>query len=216
MPSSPDLIVADRHRFAALCRRLSLALSAAQTYQDLVQRHQTPPRAYHDLTHVAECLAELDTARQLARNPDAMEMAIWYHDAILDNRQADNEQKSAHLARHVLLAGGASEDQAARVFELIMATCHAAAPETADARIVVDCDLAILGQPAERFDQYDAAIAQEYSWVPEDVFRQKRADVLQQFLARARIFQTDQFFERYEQRARQNLERTVNRLLHHS
>jgi len=108
MPSSPASTATDRDRFAALCQRLGLTLDTQHTYDDLVQGYQTPPRAYHDLTHVVECLAELDTARHLARDPDAMEMAIWYHDAILDNQQADNEQKSAQLARDVLLGSGST------------------------------------------------------------------------------------------------------------
>lgn len=32
-----------------------------------------------------------------------------------------------------------------------------------DAALFLDCDMAILGAPADGFDEYDAAIAREYS-----------------------------------------------------
>lgn len=205
--------MADAERFAALCKRLGLDLDAEQTYRDIVKHYRTPPRAYHDLNHVAECLAELDSARHLATDPDAVEVAIWYHDVILDNRQGDNELESAELAQETLLAGGASVELAAEVFTLIMATCHDAAPETEDARLMVDCDLAILGKDARRFDAYDAAIREEYAWVIEAVYLEKRAQVLEGFLARARIYLTDHFHASYDQQARTNLRRTVDRLI---
>ncbi len=212
MPSSPAT-TASPQRFATLCSRLGLSLDAEQAFDDLVRYHHMPPRAYHDMTHVAECLQVLDSVRHLADEPDAIEVAIWYHDAVLDNRQADNELNSARLARDVLLGAGASEDLAARVLLLIMATCHDAQPETQDAKIMVDCDLAILGQDSDRFRQYDEAIREEYRWVPEDVYRQKRAEVLQQFLDLERIYQTDHFHARFEQNARENLKRMVESLI---
>ena len=40
--------------------------------------------------------------RPLATQPDAMEIALWYHDAIYDTHAADNEEQSATLAAHIL------------------------------------------------------------------------------------------------------------------
>lgn len=203
-----------RERFVALCGRLRLQLAAGETFDELERLHQTPPRAYHDLTHVAECLGELDRAVELATDAgaDAVELALWYHDAILDNRRPENEQKSAHLARQTLGAAGAPTELQSQVEALILATRHEALPESADERLVVDCDLAILGQERERFEAYDRAIRVEYSWVPREVYGEKRAAVLRQFLARERIYATELFWQRYERRARENLLRAVDLL----
>jgi predicted metal-dependent HD superfamily phosphohydrolase len=78
--------------------------------------------------------------------------------------------------------------------------------------VVVDIDLSILGAPPETFDAYQEAIREEYSWVPGFLYRRKRKKILRSFLTRDRIFTTDFFFGRYEERARQNLEGAVKTL----
>jgi len=55
-------------------------------------------------------------------------------------------------------------------------------------------------------------VRQEYGWVPEFVFRQKRRAILGDMLARPRIFSTVLFFRRYEDAVRSNLRRSIVRL----
>ena len=52
----------------------------------------------------------------------------------------------------------------------------------------------------------------EYAWVPEFLFRRKRRQVLDEFVARASIFSTAPMRERLEARARANLGRSLERL----
>jgi predicted metal-dependent HD superfamily phosphohydrolase len=92
------------------------------------------------------------------------------------------------------------------VKRLILATkSHHAADEDADAHVLLDADLAVLGAPAEEYARYAAAIRREYAWVPEEDYRCGRARVLQRFLDRPRIFQLDRMHERYDVTARRNL-----------
>jgi predicted metal-dependent HD superfamily phosphohydrolase len=72
--------------------------------------------------------------------------------------------------------------------------------------------LSILGQPEKRFWEYENQIRAEYAWVDAAIFSQKRAEILETFLTRKRIYATDWFFDRYEQQARQNLEASIARL----
>jgi predicted metal-dependent HD superfamily phosphohydrolase len=76
----------------------------------------------------------------------------------------------------------------------------------------VDIDLSILGQPPERFWEYESQIRREYEWVPENVFTEKRAEILQQFLSRKTIYGTSYFFEKYERQARINLAASIQKL----
>lgn len=66
-------------------------------------------------------------------------------------------------ARFFLRSSDVDADVASLVRDLILATKHQADPLSADARILLDVDLSILGQSSERFECYDAQIRQEYA-----------------------------------------------------
>ena len=177
----------------------------------LADAWREPQRRYHTLQHLAECLAHLEPVRQLAGAPAEVELALWFHDAVYDVRGHDNEARSAAWTRDELLAAGLA-DAAGRVHDLVMATRHAALPETADEALLVDIDLAILGASEERFAQYEAQVRAEYAWVDDAVFRSRRRDVLTGFLARPTIYATAHFRALLEAAARTNLERSIARL----
>ena len=98
---------------------------------------------------------------------------------------------------------------AEHVHELVMATRHNALPEEPDAQLVVDIDLSILAAITERFSEYEKQIRAEYSWVPEPSYREGRTQILASFLDRKSIYGTPWFYERLEQRARDNLSRSL-------
>ena len=68
-------------------------------FDDLYTRYTAVDRRYHDIRHIDDCLQLFDTVRALASQPDAIELAIWFHDAIYDSHKSDNEASSASLAR---------------------------------------------------------------------------------------------------------------------
>ena len=153
----------------------------------LLARYAEPHRAYHTLVHIEHCLAELDEVRKIVPGDmRAIEFAIWYHDAIYDTTSKDNEFLSAELARTVLLKSGFQYGFADGVAVLIMDTAHEDRPDIdrEDSKLLLDIDLAILGQPESRFDEYEREVRTEYHWVPEEAFRTGRSAILQKFLDR--------------------------------
>lgn len=185
--------------------------AAGDVFRDLVARYAEPHRAYHSLDHVADCLRWLDEARPLLARPVEAELALWFHDSVYDPRRADNEERSAQLAVNALPALGLAEDAVRRVADLIRLTDHRAAGLDGDGALVCDVDLAILGAEPAAFAAYDAAIRREYAWVPEEVFRRARGQVLAGFVARGRIYRTQFFQERLEEAARENLIKALRR-----
>lgn len=186
-------------------------------FADLLTAYRDPHRHYHDIGHIEAMLAELQDCRPLLHDAEAVELAIWFHDAIYDAAAPDNEERSADLARQVLgrrLGQGRLE----RVATLILATRkHELAgdsgpQERADMAYFLDLDLQILGAEAARFDAYEAAVRREYAHVPEAAWRIGRAAVLQRFTARPRLYFSDLFAERLEERARANLARSLAKL----
>lgn len=199
-------------RWTQLWRAVAREPAPAGSYESLAVRYSEPHRLYHNLAHIADCLAEFDRARELAREPMAVELAIWFHDAVYDPRAADNEELSAQLAQAWLGEARAKPALLDAVGRLILATKKHDASQHADAALLVDIDLSILGQPPDRFWDYESQIRQEYSWVPQDVFAVKRAEILDGFLTRPCIYNTDDFFRRLETQARANLKASVQRL----
>jgi predicted metal-dependent HD superfamily phosphohydrolase len=171
-----------------------------------------PQRRYHTVRHLGDCLALFEQSSHLAAHPAEVEIALWFHDAVYDLKAKDNEARSADWAGQALAEAQVAPEMRARVRELIMATCHAAQPESDDGRLLVDIDLSILGADTERFDEYEVQVRQEYAWVPRPLFRRKRREILQGFLARPRIYATGWFQQRFEAAARANLKRSVARL----
>jgi predicted metal-dependent HD superfamily phosphohydrolase len=178
---------------------------------DLSQRYAEPHRAYHTLAHIQHALQVLQTVRHLAHNSPAVELALWFHDAIYDPTRPDNEEQSALLANQWLAELGAEPALVQTVHQLILVTKNHL-PETNDEKIMVDVDLAILGADAEAYGRYAQAIRQEYHWVPDVAYKIGRAQVLQRFLARPIIFHTPPLFEKYEAQARLNLQQELTQL----
>lgn len=183
-----------------------------RTLADLLARYAEPHRAYHTVQHLEECFAHLDACRELAERPGEVAIALWFHDAIYDSHATDNEARSAAWAEEVVAAAGGGSDTSARVRDLVLATRHLEPPASGDPALLVDIDLAILGADAERFDEYEAQIRREYSWVPETTYRATRAGLLAGFLARPRIYSTPRFADQFETTARANLQRSLARL----
>jgi predicted metal-dependent HD superfamily phosphohydrolase len=158
--------VADRSqlesRWRGLCAAAGLTGTgdADEAGRWLLDAYGAANRAYHNLAHLAHCLAEFDAVRTRAADPAAAELGIWFHDSVYDPARADNEERSADWARGVLAYLGAGEALTADVAAIVLATRHAGPPpaEPADAALVADADLAILGQPPAAFEAFEQAI----------------------------------------------------------
>ena len=181
-------------------------------HRRLLDAWSEPQRHYHTLQHLRECLALLEPLRHVARRPAEVELALWFHDAFYEPRRHDNEERSAAWALEAAAQAGVAADVGQRVSHLVMLTRGHEPPDDADGQLLVDVDLAILGAARQRFDESDAQIRREYAHVPDAEFRVGRSKVLQEFLARPRLYCTDHFHGLLEARARDNLRRSLARL----
>lgn len=177
----------------------------------LISAYSEPHRHYHNLQHLNECIQLLDEAMNFAVHPGEVAQALWFHDSIYELSSTTNELNSARWAAQALRDSAVDETAVARVYELIMATQHNYLPTNEDQQLVVDIDLAILGAPQQRFDEYEQQIRAEYSFVPNGLFRYKRRAILQSFLQRRSIYSTVLFRNKFEQAARDNLNRALSR-----
>lgn len=182
------------------------------TWLQLASLYSEPHRHYHTLNHVAACLGWLDPYRHLAADPLCLELALWAHDVIYDPRATDNEARSADWFVQQFADSTLTDQQRARVHELILATIHPHPPTDPDMALLQDIDLSILGADAKLYDRYEGWIRQEYDFVPEEAFRKGRSAVLESFLDQGVIYHTAELREKLELPARENLSRALENL----
>ena len=178
----------------------------------LIAAYEEPHRKYHTVRHLTECLTLLDQHYALAREPAEVEVALWFHDAIYKLKAGDNEARSAQWAEAELRGAGVSLQRIERVGQHILATRHAAAPQGQDQMLMIDIDLAILGAPRARFEEYEAQVAAEYAWVPSFLYRRKRREILASLLARVPLYGTPALRAALETQARDNLSYSLRQL----
>lgn len=200
----------DRIRWRSLWERLAAPRDGEVVFEALRSAYAQPHRTYHDAKHIEECLGVFDAVRDGADDPDAVEAALWFHDAVYAPRGPDNEARSADWARESL--AGIEGERLERIATLILATAHTDAPLLGDAALVVDVDLSILGRPATRFAEYEIDVRREYDWLDDAAWRAGRAAVLEAFVARDAIYTTPVLHDRFEARARANLAGALRRL----
>lgn len=195
-------------RFETLWRRLGLRGDASVWHARLLECYAEPQRAYHTLQHLEECLLLLDDAKAtgLIAQPDLIEMALWFHDAVYDPQRHENEELSAQMALEAL----GSSEMAREVARLILLTKSHQPGDGPDDAWIIDIDLAIFAQPMERVREYERQIRAEYAWVPQAVYAEKRAEILTGFLKREHIYLTAWARERLESQARANLRALID------
>jgi predicted metal-dependent HD superfamily phosphohydrolase len=180
----------------------------------LERAYGEPQRRYHTRRHIEDCLEKLAAWPGLtAAERRVLTWAIWWHDAVYDPRAADNEARSAELARRDLPAFGATPAEVDEVARLILLTAGHRVPEGDRLGVVlVSIDLSILAAAPDAYDAYARAVREEYAHVPEDLWRRGRSAVLQRFLDTPVIFPDPAFRAAHETAARANLERELQSL----
>jgi predicted metal-dependent HD superfamily phosphohydrolase len=159
---------------------------------------------YHDLTHLREVLERLE---ELDADTTAVVLAAWFHDAVYDGAD-DDEERSAQWAERALPAAYA--DEVARLVR--MTVHHRPAADDAAGRALSDADLGILAADPERYAEYVAGVRADFAHVSDADFRAGRLAVLRDLTTRPSLFCTPRARELWEAPARANLEREVAEL----
>ena len=178
--------------------------------RDVLVRYAEPHRRYHDREHVTEVLAAVDELAGLAADPAAVELAAWLHDVVYDptGGAGTGEEASAVYAVDVLARLSAPALLAARVARLIRLTADhrvdAGDADPADAAVLCDADLWILGATPDRYRRYAADVRAEYGFLDDAEWRAGRSRLLRSLADRPRLYLTGRA-ARWEPAARRNI-----------
>ena len=216
MRAVPDVVTSesatlDRERFKSLwarCRTDHGTEGADAAFDVLYRYYSERCRHYHTPDHIEHCLRQFDAAADLMDEPDAVEMALWFHDAIYEIEADDNEARSAGLFEE--LAGGTMPGAfKRRVRELIMVTTHQGAPASRDEGFIVDIDLSSFGLPWDEFLRDSAAVRAEFGDIDDATFYPRQLDFMKRLLDRPGFCFTEFFRDRHGARAHRNIRRTI-------
>jgi len=180
---------------------------ADTVFEDVCRRYAEPGRFCHTLNHVQAVLETVESLASFAQELNAVKLSGWLQDVIYDSRSSDNEERSAEYAAQ--LCTELSIPQGCLIASLILKTKSHDPGSDANAQLLIDADLAILGASEAVYWDYAAKIRQEYAWVPEQEYRAGRRRILEQFLTRPKVFS---FLNHLEAPARRNLFGEIARL----
>lgn len=180
-------------------------------FDQLVALYSASGRHYHILAHIEFCLDMFDRFRSVAKDPLAVQLAIWFHDAIYDASRTDNELRSAEFFLQFAELIGLPKETRKNVYRMIIATTHKASDRcrTRDGYLVVDIDLSSLALEWEEFDKNTKEILQEGKDANVSDYESKNRKFLHSIRRRVRIYLIKEFRSAFEQKARTNLRRRL-------
>ncbi len=181
-------------------------------WQEIEKQYSCSQRHYHNLTHLQYMLEKAEQCKSQIEDYDTLLFAIFYHDIIYKATRKDNELKSAELAQKRMTELGVPIEKIKKCFQQIVATQHHAPTEDNDTRYLLDIDMAILGEDSSTYQKYASNVRREYSIYPDLLYKPGRKKVLQNFLKQDRIFQTTEFYGRFEAQARENIKSEIREL----
>lgn len=184
---------------------------ADHLWQEVLTAHSAPSRHYHTMQHLEDLHQQLTDVRGTLQDPEAVVLAIAYHDFVYSTARKDNEERSAEVMRDRMKKTSVTEPLVERAAFHILATKQHGPSNDPDTDLFTDADLSILGASPERYRLYAEQVRREYRRYPDLLYNPGRRKVLAHFLAMPRIFKTPYFWSRYEDQARFNLNAELGR-----
>ncbi|XP_076462765.1 uncharacterized protein LOC143295085 [Babylonia areolata] len=184
--------------------------------EEISHRYSENRRHYHTLKHLSDMMKLLHTWGESIRDYPAVVLAVLFHDIVYNPESPTNENDSVELFKTFAEEINLSEELSQKVAAMIKATIKHLPEDEAcadpDLLFFLDFDMAILGQSQQVYDLYAANIRQEYCHMDTEAFCKGRTKVLQTFVARPRIYFTEELHKAFDNKARQNMLREVESL----
>lgn len=175
-------------------------------------------RKYHNLNHIHMCLAACDDFYD-NRGFHLMDYSfqdtvfmIWFHDAVYNTHaiHPSNEYQSARLYDMYCRSNQIHMNTStANIYDGIIASAYHHLDQTGlslSQQVFLDCDLHGLGSDYSGFISSGEDILEEYKHLPRPLLIENRHTFMKALLKRKRLFYTDFFYQKYEARARHNIE----------
>lgn len=202
-----------QEKFMELCLHYTKDRDLVQAmWLEIEKKYSGKGRHYHNLFHLESMFLELENVKSHIKDDHAVSFSVFYHDVIYDASSKSNEEKSASFAVERLQKIGLNPDMLSKIEARILATKSHHKSDDTDTNYLLDADLSILGKDSADYFDYTRKIRKEYALYPDILYKPGRKKVLKHFLELESIFKTEDFRDKYEQQARENLAVELNLL----
>lgn len=204
-----DRFIAEFEEIAHLFRTSTL-----ETLQDA---YNEQGRFYHNRRHITTLLRLFHRLRDLADDPLAVKVAIYFHDAIyhipLDPQYPpphDNEERSIGLMN--VRARDPQHSSLQKAIKLIRATTNHHASKDVDVQLMHDLDLSVLASSRRQYAKVERELREEYGVYPAPLYATARMAQLRSYMERRQIFALAPLSFSWDERARGNLAWAISEL----
>jgi predicted metal-dependent HD superfamily phosphohydrolase len=206
--SSANILATRFHALWARNQKRVEVVDSVGIFEELLALYSEPGRYYHECTHLANCLQQFDKASHLMQMPDALELALWFHDAVYLPGAKDNESQSAKLFS---IWGNIAftPEFVEKICRLIFITMHKSPPQDIDESYIADIDLSSFGSDWPIFWQDTLNVRKEQGHLTDEIYHRSHARFLNMLLDRPYIFYSEFFRLIYEEPARRNIARLL-------
>jgi predicted metal-dependent HD superfamily phosphohydrolase len=174
-------------------------------WKEIEKTYTKSNRHYHTLHHLDNLLIQLSEIQSEIKKWDAVLFALFYHDIIYNVMKNDNEEKSAQLAIKRLMEIEVHGSILDACNAIIVSTKKHLLSNDSDVNFFIDADISILGSTWNNYLLYAQQVRKEYSIFPDFIYNPGRKKVLEHFLSMKKIFKTNYFASKFEEKAKQNL-----------
>lgn len=202
----------------------------------VLDKYMEEKRCYHTVKHLIEMFCFLDILIEVqpyklncsAEKHATLVMATFFHDVIYDPLSSTNEEDSAEYFKKFILAVEKvnnddilkgprnSPSSLETIVKYIIATKQHTIPNSLSQdyflKIFLDIDMSVLAKEWKAYVGYASLIRQEYIHVNHEIYCEKRAEILTNFLSAGSIFHSDDMKKEFELRASENLRQEINML----
>lgn len=186
----------------------------------ILAQYSEKHRFYHNLAHVQFLLEYAEKYAPKLQDIEAVCYAIWFHDIIYDPQGKENEVKSNEMwLQFVQEAQLTDKNKVNAVQAMILGSAkhtldcipqELLPKNDQDLLYFFDFDLSILSAESCIYQDYAEAIRKEYAHVPDTLYKEGRAKVLEMFLTRKLYHSAD--FKFAELQAKENMKHELMKL----
>uniref|UniRef100_A0A0N4ZCT1 Conserved domain protein n=1 Tax=Parastrongyloides trichosuri TaxID=131310 RepID=A0A0N4ZCT1_PARTI len=176
-------------------------------------------RPFYNLSHLHNMLLLFDEHKDRLHDRYAVAFAIFFKHLEYDSKTNDSAKLSAEQFKN--FCNETTFDQESYVVNLILESennCTEANlnPEmygSDDIHYLIDFDMMIHGESAEKYEEYKSKFRKEYLYLDDTQYKKERLKILKLFLQIPNIYATKEFRSKYEEQARKNITEEINSLL---